>query len=330
MPHSPPKLSIRASITRLASKGWQLSRQAPLQDFIGQHFERGVPCHLPGSFTDDLPATGCWFKASSTAGQTLNDEYLVPYSSIIVGLERTTTALGTDDLAFERFSAPFGLFLAYAAQKLAAPDSLPDSLYLAQHDLRDLPAPLMADLPTPDLVRLAGKGDVYASSIWLGIPPTRTPLHKDPNPNLFVQLAGKKIVKLLKPDDGKRVFHAAKHAFARGAVDGGSWGVNVRGETMWRGASESMRGDELMGLEGKLADSVVWDTDCGQKEAELDEIEGFEATLEAGDGLFIPQGWWHSVRGVGSGINASVSLHLQGASRNVLIVNNYQVNWWFR
>jgi hypothetical protein len=30
--------------------------------------------------------------------------------------------------------------------------------------------------------------------------------------------------------------------------------------------------------------------------------------LEAGNGLFIPSGFWHSVRGVGEGVNASVSV----------------------
>jgi len=33
--------------------------------------------------------------------------------------------------------------------------------------------------------------------------------------------------------------------------------------------------------------------------------------LEAGDGMFIPKGWWHSVKGVGKGIIGSA-------------------NWWFR
>lgn len=45
----------------------------------------------------------------------------------------------------------------------------------------------------------------------------------------------------------------------------------------------------------------------GQAEEEEREIEGYEAKLAAGDALFIPQGWWHSVRGVGQGLTGSVS-----------------------
>lgn len=39
----------------------------------------------------------------------------------------------------------------------------------------------------------------------------------------------------------------------------------------------------------------------------------YEAELEAGDALFIPEGWWHSVKSVGS------DGELNGS-----------VNWWFR
>jgi hypothetical protein len=35
----------------------------------------------------------------------------------------------------------------------------------------------------------------------IGHPPTYTPLHRDPNPNIFVQLAGEKVVRLLAPTD---------------------------------------------------------------------------------------------------------------------------------
>jgi ribosomal protein L16 Arg81 hydroxylase len=38
------------------------------------------------------------------------------------------------------------------------------------------------------------------------------------------------------------------------------------------------------------------------------EGSGYEAHLEAGDGLFIPKGWWHSIKGVGEGVTASVSV----------------------
>ncbi|KAJ4326091.1 hypothetical protein N0V94_000253 [Neodidymelliopsis sp. IMI 364377] len=155
-------------------------------------------------------------------------------------------------------------------------------IYLAQHSLTDLPHSLRADLPTPTLLSKLGRGDIYASSLWMGRPPTRTPLHRDPNPNLFVQLAGQKVVRLMRPEIGRAVYERAR------LRAGGGGRANMRGEEM-------MVGDEMQAIE-----EAVWD---GQDEA----IEGVEAQLSAGDGLYIPLGWWHAVRGIGTGANASVS-----------------------
>jgi hypothetical protein len=139
----------------------------------------------------------------------------------------------------------------------------------------------------------------------MGIPPTNTPLHRDPNPNLFVQLAGQKVVRLLRPDSGRAVYEYTKRLCAE-----------VEGHSASNGAS--MRGDEMMmGLERRILGVCVWDDKEGMLQGTLNktlEIEGFETTLHAGDGIFIPKGWWHSIRGTGdhrNGINASV-------------------NWWFR
>ena len=139
------------------------------------------------------------------------------------------------------------------------------------------------DVPTPSLVLSAGKGDIYDSSIWLGHAPTYTPLHRDPNPNLFVQLAGTKIVRLFKPSVGNDIFAKVQE--------------KIGGE-----ASAALRGEEMMkGLEKRVLEREVWgETDEGA-------AGGFEAQLESGDGLFIPKGWWHSIKGVGKGMTGSVS-----------------------
>jgi len=146
----------------------------------------------------------------------------------------------------------------------------------------------------------AGKGDIYDSSIWLGLAPTHTPLHRDPNPNLFVQLAGRKVVRVFEPAIGRELFAQA-----------GSGGVRL--------------GEEMMAGEGRAAlDAVVWDDleleweqQKQEQKQQHDDVKvngimvGYEAVLDAGDGMFIPKGWWHSIKGVGDGIVGSV-------------------NWWFR
>lgn len=160
-------------------------------------------------------------------------------------------------------------------------------LYIAQFQIPDLPVQLQEDLPTPRIVAEAGKGDVYNSSIWLGLEPTYTPLHRDPNPNLFCQLLGSKTVRLLPPKAGDRLYGE----------------VQAR---LQRNGSSRIRSFEMMdGPERVMLNAATWGS-----EAPKDCVE---AQVEAGDALFVPKGWWHSVR----------STHRDGRL-------NASVNWWFR
>jgi Cupin-like domain len=184
---------------------------------------------------------------------------------------------------FHRFHAPLTLFLQ--ACKATPSHIKQPRLYIAQAQIADLPKELQDDLPTPQIVTEAGKGDIYDANIWMGIPPTYTPLHKDPNPNLFVQLASSKRVRLFEPAAGSAIFR----------------GVQQR---IGQHGSASFRGDEMMeGPERDALGEAVWG----------DEVrgEGYEAMVSCGDALFIPKGWWHSIKSVGSDISGSV-------------------NWWFR
>jgi hypothetical protein len=135
----------------------------------------------------------------------------------------------------------------------------------------------------------AGRGDIYDTNLWIGLAPTYTPLHRDPNPNLFVQLAGTKIVRLFEPVVGADIFKRVQKEA----------GAN---------ASAVFRGDEMMkGQERELLENEVWgDKPC---ENTANRAVGYEVQLGRGDGLFIPNGWWHSIKGVGEGITGSASTH---------------------
>ncbi|OCK86402.1 Clavaminate synthase-like protein, partial [Lepidopterella palustris CBS 459.81] len=257
------------------------------ETFRNSHFTPGTPVLIRKHFLS-IPAISKWFNRTPDKPNfyNLNTTYLDPFASTIVPLELTRPSPPSTSSAeepqqnesFERFDAPLALFLSFAS--ISQPPTT--RLYLAQCFLDALPSDLQSDLPTPELVLQAGRGDIYATSLWLGRPPTRTPLHRDPNPNLFVQLAGRKVVRLMEPSVGRAVYERV-----RGRVGH----ANMRGEEM-------MAGEEMKGLE-----AAVWGNGM--------EENGWEAELESGDGLFIPMGWWHSVRGIGDGVTGSV-------------------NWWFR
>lgn len=235
------------------------------------------PALFKNSFAD-VPAISKWFQHTEHAASPSPSPYLSHHGTSSVSLELTRSHPNDPHAStFERFHAPLSLLLAH----MTGPATPHTRLYLAQHALTDLPLPLQHDLPTPSLLCHLGRGDVYASSLWMGRPPTCTPLHRDPNPNLFVQLAGRKVVRLMGPGVGRGVYE------------------RVRGELGAQGGRASMRGAEMMeGAEMVGLEKAVW----GEGGAE----EGVEAEMGEGDGLYIPLGWWHAVRGVGAGANASV------------------------
>jgi hypothetical protein len=255
---------------------------------VGLPTSYAIDIHLskPTVFTNyygDLPAVMKWFKPEVMrkkqrgSGRVLNTEYLEPYGMTMVPLELTK------DETFERLEAPLSLLMKHMEGKLDPSISL----YLAQCSLGDLPSELQKDLPTPFLISRIGKGDIYGSSLWMGRPPTRTPLHRDPNPNLLVQLAGTKVVRLMDPEAGRKLYEC---------VRAGRGHANIRGEEM------------MVGKERDMLEEAIW----GDGGVEDEEVTGQEATLQGTDGLYIPLGWWHSVRGVegtGVGVNASVSTH---------------------
>ena len=64
----------------------------------------------------------------------------------------------------------------------------------------------------------------------------------------------------------------------------------------------------MVGQERELLEQEVWGNVFSENG---EDLTGYEATLEAGGGAFIPQGWWHSIKGIGEEVSASA-------------------NWWFR
>ncbi|KAI9670673.1 MAG: hypothetical protein M1831_005893 [Alyxoria varia] len=244
-----------------------------------------------------LPATNKWFLPSlqSSMEQNLNVDYLRRYGENRVQVERTTHPSASEPEVVDHFTrndVPFGVFIELLSKQPEQNVGPMSRFYLAQCPIDSLDPGLQVDLPTPSYVLKVGRGDIYGSSIWLGRAPTFTPLHKDPNPNLLVQLAGRKSVRVFEPHVGLAIFREVDGMLGRSGS-----------------SSESMRGEEMMeGKEREALFRAVWENDVFG----AGEDFAFEADLGANDGVFIPKGWWHSVRGIG---------------RDTI---NGSVNWWFR
>jgi len=306
VPHT--VLQSRSVTTVPALSSWTIN------SFRGGSFAPQTPIALVVSDEELPPALTKWFvheeqDSSSSCSHSLrhselNSSFWEAHGDSMVPLEITTTASGdASSTTFDRVDAPLNLLLAHI-ERTSGRKQLAQSVYLAQHDLRDLPQPLQDDLPTPLLVKHAGKGDLYSSSLWLGRPPTYTPLHRDPNPNLFMQLAGTKVIRLFRPEIGDAIFDHSAKMLNRTR----SGHVSSDGHPR----SAAFRGEEMMiGRERSILHDLVWEqpSDKNNNSAVLQHAQ--EATLEMGQALFIPKGWWHSVKGIGNGVTASA-------------------NWWFR
>ncbi|KAK0704101.1 hypothetical protein B0T21DRAFT_377941 [Apiosordaria backusii] len=268
-----------------------ISKTAPaLSDYFTHEFdvktvpyELTVPTWRPRGFDgDNIDRFISWMAKTQTAWPHL---YL---SSHLHNVKQQLGHEYDENHRFLLFEAPISLMsaaLRYNATKVSF--QRVTQLYIAQAPISDLPKALQEDLATPDIVLKAGKGDVYGSSIWLGLEPTYTPWHCDPNPNYFCQIYGKKVVRLLPPGLGKSLFR------------------KVQAELGQTGSS-TIRGDEMMqGAERTLLTEKVWTEEAPE---EIMEVE-----VAQGDSLFIPKGWWHSVK------SADYKGDLNGS-----------VNWWFR
>ncbi|KAI0129626.1 hypothetical protein BJ170DRAFT_282660 [Xylariales sp. AK1849] len=281
-------------------------RSVDIETFRRVAFAPETPLIIPGSH--DTPALKKWFHHGNDYIPTSFSPYLSQFKSALFPYEfiqRSSSVANSDEyiefrdwlhgqddvlaqqltevlrilagtssnghLNFHQFSAPLALLVEAVGYNKLQDDSRKriKQLYIAQSQLDDLPEPLRDDIPTPEIVKLAGRGDIYDSSLWAGLEPTYTPLHRDPNPNLFWQLVSGKTIRLLPPNQGQRLY-------ARVQSELGSMG-----NSRFRGA-EMMQGPERAAFY-----NAIWGSESPR--------DVHEATLKSGDSLFIPKGWWHSV-----------------------------------
>ncbi|RKP26974.1 hypothetical protein SYNPS1DRAFT_13376 [Syncephalis pseudoplumigaleata] len=144
--------------------------------------------------------------------------------------------------------------------------------YLAQHDLfRQVPR-LRHDIHVPDYCYAVetSTGTVQTHA-WFGPAGTTSPLHYDPDHNLFAQVVGRKQFRLYAPDQ-------PVYPHATG--------------TMLHNTSQV---DGMVDVEAP----------CWEAFPAFAQAQGYDCTLQPGDLLYIPPLWWHYVRALDTSFSVS-------------------------
>ncbi|KAH6617084.1 hypothetical protein F5144DRAFT_382622 [Chaetomium tenue] len=285
---------IKLSIYLPAIQKWFKDDVQPRGDILSQYFKQYSTCNVPYEFIrsegdnpsvvdDDVGAFKTWLERTYSLENPTTRDLLLRHG--IAGLDNASSG-------FTRFDAPLALLDAAVQYNALEPPITPISrLYIAQASLSDLPEALQLDVPTPEVLTAPATAetpltaDIYSSSLWLGLEPTFTPWHRDPNDNLFCQLRGFKTVRLLPPAPGLRLFKSVMAALGK------------------QGASPHIRAAEMM----ERAERQAWrDAVWGPHASQL----LLEAVVGPGDVLVIPKGYWHSVKSTADeagALNASVN-----------------------
>lgn len=142
---------------------------------------------------------------------------------------------------------------------IARPDAGNDAYMTAYNSARNAAAlaPLAADMGQLDTY-LNGEGEHPHGMFWIGPAGSFTPLHHDLTNNLLVQVVGRKNLRIAPPSETWKLYNDV-HVF-----------------------------------------SAVGDIEQRERIAEhfpaAAAARFYDITLEAGDVLFLPIGWWHQVR----------------------------------
>uniref|UniRef100_A0A1I7SZY9 JmjC domain-containing protein n=2 Tax=Caenorhabditis tropicalis TaxID=1561998 RepID=A0A1I7SZY9_9PELO len=143
-----------------------------------------------------------------------------------------------------------------------------EQLYLAQHRLFDQVPHLKHDVCIPDVCFGESTNDENVDmNMWIGPSNTVSPLHTDPRKNMFVQIHGTKLFRMVSPNDTESVYP----------------------------------------FDGMLSNTSQVDVDNPDLSEfpNFSKVRVLDAVVNAGDALFIPEKWWHFVRSATPSISIS-------------------------
>lgn len=211
-----------------------------LSEFEERHLKAGVPCIIRG-LANSWPAMSKWkdtkFLSTLMAGRTVPIELGKHYM----------------DESFSQQLMPFNSFLR--KHVIGSSDTVG---YLAQTQLLEQVPELMRDLLIPDYCAMVEHPCPPTINAWVGPAGTTSPLHTDPQENIFVQIVGRKAILLHSPSEN----------------------------------------DCLYPTEGLMSNTSQIDAEHPDFEAfpRYASVKGQLAIVGPGDALFIPRGTWHFVK----------------------------------
>ena len=213
-----------------------------LEEFVERHLKPGIPCLMKG-LAAEWPAVAKWRN--------------VDYLAEIMANRTVPIELGPHYM-HEEFSQQLMPFMAFLRKHvLGSSDTVG---YLAQTELLKQVPNLMRDFLIPDYCAMGETKGSPTINVWLGPAGTTSPLHTDPQENIFVQICGSKVVLL----------HSSTENHCLYPTDG-----------LMNNTSQ---------VDAEMPDYNQF--------PEYANAAGAKVIVEAGDGLFIPKGTWHYVRGL--------------------------------
>lgn len=139
--------------------------------------------------------------------------------------------------------------------------------YLAQHDLFEQAPELAKDFSVPEYCLLGSKENVDIKA-WLGPKGTVSPLHQDPKHNILCQVFGSKKIVLASPIHSKNLY--------------------------------TYDGRFLNNTSSVDVENIDF-----KKHPLAKEVDFLTLTLQEGECLYIPVGWWHFVKSLTKSFSVS-------------------------
>ncbi|WVR06927.1 hypothetical protein IAU60_003963 [Kwoniella sp. DSM 27419] len=246
---------------------------------------RPVPLHLTGLISG-WPALQRW-----TIANGLKDMRQAVGEDRNVEVELAKKARGYLHPDWQRVHMPFGIFLDAFILGLvpsAGPSSSLPAAYLAQSDLLDLAPNLAAAVPPLPHFYQGREESLYRRTVWIGPEQSFTPLHKDPYINIYSQIIGEKTFHILPPEAAQ---HLSPSNLPR-HTNTSRIPLPISRIFGSPGSSDPSVTDDLADLP---RDTI--ETCRNQLEKAFSADGACVVTVEAGESVLVPEGWWHSAEG---------------------------------